>query len=266
MPVYPGWFDALCTSDGKQNGTRESAKKNWPLRHRSLNKTKPNAYLNVWGRRGFTLEQSCSNMRCLHSVQLPSHCGLGKQYSSPMLPPPPKKPPTKLVFLWPVIKTWVWMRASVSPGKITHTRSQWGGTNAVYSSPPQHLIGKKWFILLRLADAHNWPGHVLHLSNSSLTSCVYVCTKPIDIRVRLLIHVCVWRYLCYLLIRFRAQILWPLSHDNLPDLNQTCRKTEESEPSHHANNTNREEQFPAREKILSVCLRHVCTQRCALFL
>lgn len=123
MQILPDASDASCSSDGKQNGIRE-CQENWPLKHRSLNKTKPNAYLNVWGRRGFTLEQSCSNMRYLHSVQLPSHCGLSKQYSSPILPPPPKKPPPKLVFLWPVIKTWVWMRASVSLGTITHTHSE----------------------------------------------------------------------------------------------------------------------------------------------
>lgn len=57
----------------------------------SRSKTKPSAYLNVWGRRGFTLRQRCSNMRYLHSVQLPSHCGLGKQCGSPTLPPLPKK-------------------------------------------------------------------------------------------------------------------------------------------------------------------------------
>lgn len=192
MPVYPAWF--LCSSDGKQNAMSES-QKNWPLRHRSLNETKPNAYLNVWGRRGFTLERSCSNMRYLHSVQLPSHCGLGKQYSSPILPPPPKKPPPKLVFLWPVIKTWVWMRASVSPGKITHTHSQRGGTNAVYSGPPRHLIGEKWFIstdsLSWLADKHNWPGNVLHLSNcftDAFMVCVYVCTEAAHIH--LYVYVC----------------------------------------------------------------------------
>lgn len=89
MQILPDASDVLCSSDGKENGMRE-CQENWPLKHCSLNKTKPNAYLNVWGRRGFTLEQSCSNMRYLHSVQLPSHCGLGKQYSSPILPPPPK--------------------------------------------------------------------------------------------------------------------------------------------------------------------------------
>lgn len=179
MQILPDASDALCSSDGKENGMRE-CQENWPLKHCTLNKTKPNAYLNVWGRRGFTLEQSCSNMRYLHSVQLPSHCGLGKQYSSPILPPPPKKPPPKLVFLWPVIKTWVWMRASVSPGKITHTHSQWEGTNAVCSSPPQNLNGKKGFILHRLADER--PRHIFHLSNSLLTLRVYGCTEPVYIQ------------------------------------------------------------------------------------
>lgn len=89
MQILPGAIEVLCSADGKENGLWE-CQKNWPLKHCSLNKTKPNAYLNIWGRRGFTLEQSCSNIRYLHSVQLPSHCGLGKQYSSPILPPPPK--------------------------------------------------------------------------------------------------------------------------------------------------------------------------------
>lgn len=83
------YADVLWTSDGNQNIMRE-AKKKWPLRQDSLNKTKPNPYLNVWARRGFTFEQSCSNMHYLHSVQLPSHCGLSKQYSSPIQPPLPK--------------------------------------------------------------------------------------------------------------------------------------------------------------------------------
>lgn len=179
------------------------------------------------------------------------------------------------------------MRASVSPGKITHTHSQRGGTSAVYSGPPRHLIGEKWFIstdvLSWLADEHNWPGHVLHLSHSSYLHCVYyVCIEPAYIHVCLLIHVCVWqkwKAFCYLLIRFRAQRVWSLSHDNLPDLYQTCRKTEESEPSHHTNNTYTEAKSPklngnnqnatlrraisiTGENCLCGCLRHVCTQKC----
>lgn len=35
-------------------------------------------------------------MHYLHSVQLPSHYGLGKQYSSPTLPPLPKKTSTQI--------------------------------------------------------------------------------------------------------------------------------------------------------------------------
>lgn len=90
MQIPPDASDVLCSPDGEESGRRE-CQENWPLKQRRLNKTKPSAYLNVWGRRGFTSEQSCSNMRYLHSVQLPSHCGLGKQYSSPTLPPLPKK-------------------------------------------------------------------------------------------------------------------------------------------------------------------------------
>lgn len=72
------------------------------------------------------------------------------------------------------------MRASVSPGKITHTHSQWEGTYAVYSSPPQNLNGKKGFILPRLADER--PRHIFHLSNSLLTLRVYGCTEPVYIQ------------------------------------------------------------------------------------
>lgn len=95
MQILPDASDVLCSPDGEESGRRE-CQENWPLKRRRLNKTKPSAYLNVWGRRGFTSEQSCSNMRYLHSVQLPSHCGLGKQYSSPTLPPLPKKTSTQI--------------------------------------------------------------------------------------------------------------------------------------------------------------------------
>lgn len=156
--------------------------KNWPLRHHSLNTTKPNAYLNVWGRRGFTLEQSCSNMHYLHSVQLPSHCGLGKQYSSPILPPAPKKPPPKLVFLWPVIKTWVWMRASVSPGKITHSHSQWGGNQHCVSGSSSTSDCREIIYLdphtVLIGGERNWLGHVLHLPDCWLSWHVHVCREP----------------------------------------------------------------------------------------
>lgn len=232
-PEYPVCFNVLCSSDRERNGMSKS-QKYWPLRHCSLNKTKPNAYRNVWGRRGFTLEQSCSNMRYLHNVQLPSHCGLVKQYSSPILPPPPKKKPSpKLVFLWPVIKTWVWMRASVSPGKITHTHSQRGGNNTVYSGPPQHLIGEKLFILTdllsRLADKHNWLQNVLHLSNCfmvpwctpsqrGLMCCLMSTWGQSTARARVCILI-IWvrpkgKAVCQLLISFRAHRVWSLSHDN----------------------------------------------------
>lgn len=179
-------FDVSCSSDGKQNGSKGS-QKNWPLRHCALNKkTKLNSYLNVWGRRGFTLEPSCSNMRYLHSVQLPSHCGLGKQYGSPILPPPPKKPPPKLVFLWPVIKTWVWMRASVSPEKITHTHSQWGGSGVVYSTLPRHLMGAKWFISTDLAVMIGWWAQLTRACSTVHFPCVY---SHVSIHALFLTHV-----------------------------------------------------------------------------
>lgn len=82
---------------------------------------KPSQLISMFGAQGgsLTLEWSYSNMHYLHSVQLPSCCGLGKQCSSSMAAPSAKKkPPPKLVLLWPVIKTWVWMRACVSPRKI----------------------------------------------------------------------------------------------------------------------------------------------------
>lgn len=228
MPVEPCDFlccAALMENKKRHEGERERAKKkkNWPLRHRSLNKkkkkkTKPNAYLNVWGRRGFTSEQSCSNMRYLHSVQLPSHCGLGKQYSSPILPPPPKKkPPPKLVFLWPVIKTWVWMRASVSPGKITHTHSQWRGTNAGYSPPLLNI----W---LERNDLSSPPSWLAVTDPGTFDTCP---------RVSVHTHTLPYTCMCgqkrkkpsatyWLGLELRE--FWPLSHDNLPDLHQDLQK------------------------------------------
>lgn len=56
------------------------------------------------------------------------------------------------------------MRASVSPEKITHTHSQWEGTNAVYSIPPQNLNGKKGIILPWMADEQ--ARRIFHPSNS----------------------------------------------------------------------------------------------------
>lgn len=81
----------MCYAAAKTASGRRVPRKLTVKNSVSQNKTKPSAYLNVWGRRGFTLEQSYSNMRYLHSVQLPSHCGLGKQCRSPTLPPLPKK-------------------------------------------------------------------------------------------------------------------------------------------------------------------------------
>lgn len=104
MRLHSGASDVLCSGKARASG-RRVPRKLTVKNSVSRNKTKPSAYLNVWGRRGFTLEQSYSNMRYLHSVQLPSHCGLGKQCCSPTLPLYQKKPPPKLVFLWPVIKT-----------------------------------------------------------------------------------------------------------------------------------------------------------------
>lgn len=171
---------------------RESAKKNWPLRHRCLNKTKPQCLSQRLGQKGlyfgtellkyalFAQRTTSQSLRIRQTIQLP-HAA-----------PSTKKPPPKLVFLWPVIKTWVWMRASVSPGKITHTHSQRGGTNAVYSGSPRHLIGKKRFILSWLAAEHNWPGYVLHLSNSPLPFHVDVCSLSLDTYVFafLSVHAC----------------------------------------------------------------------------
>lgn len=54
-------------------------------------KTEAVAYLNILGRRGFALERRRSEMHYLHRVQLPSHCGLGKQYKSPNSAPSTKK-------------------------------------------------------------------------------------------------------------------------------------------------------------------------------
>lgn len=95
-------YAAVRSASGRRVPRKLTVKKSVPR-----NKTKPSAYLNVWDIRGFTLEQSYSNMRYLHSVQLPSHCGLGKQCRSPQSAPSTKKKKTlpKLVLLWPVIKT-----------------------------------------------------------------------------------------------------------------------------------------------------------------
>lgn len=100
--------------------------------------------------------------------------------------------------------------------------------------------------------------------------CVYV---PAYIHVFLLIWQ-KWKALCYLLIRFRAQRVWSLSHDNLPDLYQTCRKTEQPEPSHkqqmHRSQITKvewqqpkrhSEQFPLLEKIVCVVVSDMYTHK-----
>lgn len=110
-------------------------------------------------------------------------------------------------------------------------------------------------------------------------ACMYVCTGHIYIHACLLIHVCLqrrWKAFCCFPIR--AQRVWSLSHDNLPDLYQSCRKTEEYEPSCHKNNEHTEANnnnnqnnqnvtfqraiFISGENWLCGCLRHVCTQKC----
>lgn len=137
----------------------------------------------------FAQRTTSQSLRIRQTIQLP-HAA-----------PSTKKPPPKLVFLWLVIKTWVWMRASVSPGKITHTHSQRGGTNAVYSIRPQDLIGEKWFMLpdWLLCITDRW--HVLHLSNSVVCCCMHGAY----------IHICMPPYTCVCVTEEKSLLLPPES-------------------------------------------------------
>lgn len=215
----------------------------------------------------FAQRTTSQSLRIRQTIQLPHTA------------PSTKKPPPKLVFLLPVIKTWVWMRASVSPGKITHTHSQQGGTSVVYSGPPRHLIGEKWFILTRSPD---WLMSITDLG--MFYTCQTVLTYFVCIMCAQSLHTYTYASL-YMYVCEPSATSWlglelrEFGHQAKTTC-QTCTRLAErqSEPSHHTNNTYTEAKSPklngnnqyatlqwaifiTGENCLCGRLRHICTQK-----
>lgn len=158
------------------------------------------------------------------------------------------------------------MRASVSPGKITHTHSQWRGTNAGYSPPLLNI----WLERNDLSSPPSW----------------LAVTDPgtFDTCPRVSVHTHTLPYTCMCgqkrkkpsatyWLGLELGEFWPLSHDNLPDLHQDLQKGRgvRAKPPHKTTRTQKpscrssESSFHHWGKIACVLTsrRHVCAQKCA---
>ena len=107
------------------------------------------------------------------------------------------------------------MRASVSPGKITHTHSEGELTPGIRrrssTSDWREMI---YLGPLLLLTGRNWPRHVWHLSK---TFCTHTHT-----RTHTSLYMYVWterkKPSATYWLGLELREFWPLSHDNLPDL------------------------------------------------
>lgn len=159
------------------------------------------------------------------------------------------------------------MRASVSPGKITHTHSQWRGTNAGYSPPLLNIwLERNDLSSPPLLTGRNWPGHVWHLSKSFST------------HTHTSLYMYVWpekeKAFCYLLIRFRARRVLAIKPWQPARLAPGLAERQRS-PSQAAtqNNTYTEaklplvgEQFPSlgeNSLCFNITTTRTCTEVCA---
>lgn len=158
------------------------------------------------------------------------------------------------------------MRASVSPGKITHTHSQWRGTNAGYSPPLLNI----W---LERNDLSSSPSWLAVTDPGTFDTC-----PRVSVHTHTSLYMYVWtekeKAFCYLLIRFRAQRVLAIKPWQPARLAPGLAERQRS-PSQAAtqNNTYTEaklplvgEQFPSlgeNSLCFNITTTRTCTEVCA---